>query len=68
LSAFYGKNICLCTEELDESVIKADNNDQYLWVSIMNQAYAKHAIKSQGIMKHFSRLKLTEVKWFAEVH
>ena len=65
---FSGKNICLCTEELHESVIKANNNDQYIWVSIMYHAYAKHATKSQGIMKHFRRLRLTEVKWFAEVH
>ena len=34
----------------------------------MYHAYAKHATKSQGIMKHFRRLRLTEVKWFAEVH
>ena len=49
-------------------IIKPNNNDQYLWVSIMYQAYSKHATEFQGIMKHFRRLRLTEVKWFAEVH
>ena len=34
----------------------------------MYQVYAKHATKSQGMIKHFRRLRLTEVKWFAEVH
>lgn len=28
LAGFYGNKICSCIEELDESVIKANNNDQ----------------------------------------
>ena len=68
LAGFYGNNICLCVEEFDESAIKANNNDQCLWVSIMYQAHSKYATRSQGIMKHFRRLRLTEVKWFAEGH
>ena len=39
------------------NLAKLFNRDAIRVVSIMYQVYAKHATKSQGMMKHFRRLK-----------